>query len=167
MALHFDYNLRKSLVEIDFVEETEEFLVHQNEESRVFTNSCEIIEKYGSAKEDVARIINEVYGVQISLQSWIDDNTQDEVSYFLSEAGSNSLNYSQFKAPERFKVWFGKKGFVISIEQKGQGFNPKKVDEEDIKHNEGRAFKFYRNCNSKVFFDDAEDANVVYLQFMF
>jgi hypothetical protein len=167
MALHFDHSLVKSLNEIDFIEEAEEFPVHQNEESRVFTNSCDIIEKYGSAKHDVVRLINEVYGVHFNLQSWVDDDVHDEVAYFLSEAGSNCLNYSQLKAPEKFKTWFGKKGFVVSIEQKGAGFNPKHVNEEDIKHNEGRAFEFYRNCNSKIFFDNSEDATVVYLQFMF
>jgi hypothetical protein len=167
MALHFDHSLVKSLEEIDFIEEVEEFPVHQSEESRVFTNSCNIIDKYGNAKYGVVRLINEVYGVHINLQSWVDDDIHDEVSYFLSEAGSNCLNYSQFKAPDKFKTWFGRKGFVVAIEQKGQGFNPKLVNEDDIKHNEGRAFEFYRNCNSKIFFDNSEDANIVYLQFMF
>jgi hypothetical protein len=167
MALHFNHNLGKALNEIDFIEENEEFPVHQDEEFRMLTNSCDIIEKYGNAKQSIVKLINEVYGLQISLESWIDDDIHDEVSYFLSEAGSNSLNYSQFKAPEKFKTWFGKKGFVVAIEQKGAGFNPKQVNEEDIKHNEGRAFEFYRNCKGKIFFDDPENANIVYLQFMF
>ena len=99
------------------------------------------------------------------LYNWLNYQNKDEVAYFLNEAGSNALNYSQFKAPSKFHLWFGKKGFIIGIEQKGQGFNASKVDSERLKDNQGAAFDFFRNCKSKIFFDNDQDAKIVYMEY--
>jgi hypothetical protein len=167
MAIHFNYSLPESLKNIDYVEHNEEFIVHDNEEIRVLSNSCDIIEQYGEMKHQVVSLINEVYGKDFDLKNWIRRDLSDEVAFFLNESGSNVLNYSQFKAPSKFGLFFGKKGFIIGIEQKGKSFNAKHIHDNNIKENEGMAFKFYKQCSSKIFFDHPQDTNIVYLEFLF
>ena len=82
----------------------------------------------------------------------------------MNEAGSNTLNHSQFKAPSHFHLWMGKKGFVIGIEQQGKGFNAQKINQEKIKEGEGAAFEFFRKCKGTIFFDEPKKARVVYLE---
>ncbi|PIZ52423.1 hypothetical protein COY27_00310 [Candidatus Woesearchaeota archaeon CG_4_10_14_0_2_um_filter_33_13] len=167
MVIHFEHTLQNALREINFVEHSETFVVHNDEKTRILSNSCEIVEKYGQAKNDVVKLINDVYGRNFDLHNWIERKTDDEVSYFLSEAGSNVLNYSQFKAPSSFNVWFGKKGFIIGVEQKGKSFNAKFVHDNNVKSNEGMAFSFFKRCQNKIFFDHPQDSNIVYLEFLF
>ena len=142
--------------------------VSEAEEVRTHIISDEIIGKYGETKWAIIDLLNEKYGAilfnKFDLYNWLEKNKDDEVAYFLNEAGSNSLNYSQFLTPSRFHLWLGKKGFVIGIEKKGKGFNAVKVDEEKLKENKGGAFGFFRECRNLVFFDDAEDARIVYFQ---
>ena len=167
MVIYFNHSLRESLKNIDFVEHEEEFIVHTKKENRVLSNSCDIIDRYALKKEQVVRLINEVYGTNFDLYNWIENDLSDEVSYFLNEAGSNVLNYSQFLAPYKFKLFFGKKGFVIGIEQKGKSFNAQHIHNNNIKQNEGMAFKFYKECSNKIFFDHPQDTNIVYMEFLF
>ena len=167
MVIHFNYSLQEALKNIDHIEHNEEFIVHDNEEIRVLSNSCDIIEQYAIGKEQVVSLINEVYSKNFDLHNWIKRDLNDEVSFFLNEAGSNVLNYSQFKAPSKFELFFGKKGFIIGIEQKGKSFNAKHIHDYNIKENEGMAFKFYKSCKNKIFFDHPQDTNIVYLEFLF
>ncbi|MBI2661919.1 hypothetical protein HYX11_00480, partial [Candidatus Woesearchaeota archaeon] len=99
--------------------------------------------------------------------NWLRHNANDEVAYFLSETGANCLNYSLFRAPHKFHLWLGKKGFVIGIEQKGRGFPAVDVNAKKIKINEGAAFEFFRTCKGEIFFDDANSAKVVYIEARF
>lgn len=127
------------------------------------------IENYIEAKWQIIELINQTYSKvlknKFDLYNWL-YYKEDEVAYFLNEAGSNALNYSEFKMPSKFHLWLGSKGFLIGIEQEGNGFNAVKIDKERIKENEGAAFEFYRNCKSIVFFDNPEDAKVVYLVYL-
>ncbi|MBI2662401.1 hypothetical protein HYX11_03000, partial [Candidatus Woesearchaeota archaeon] len=99
--------------------------------------------------------------------NWLRHNANDEVAYFLSETGANCLNYSLFRAPHKFHLWLGKKGFVIGIEQKGRGFPAALIHEQQRKKNEGAAFEFFRTCKSEIFFDDENSAKVVYIETRF
>ncbi|MBS3116964.1 hypothetical protein J4421_05200 [Candidatus Woesearchaeota archaeon] len=156
---------------INFTKKHYKFAVHDQKEPRQAHNSDEIIPLYGNAKWAVVDILNEQYShlliSPIDLYNWLHYNENDEVSYFLNEAGSNALSHSQFKVPAKFHLWQGTKGFVIAIEQKGKGFNAKEVDQKRIKDNEGAAFNFFRKCKNKIFFDEPEDARVVYMEFLF
>jgi len=171
MVLNFTKTLSEALDHIDFCGEGYELPVYRTEEIRTHMISDEVIEKYGQAKWAVVDILNREYGAilfnKFDLYHWLEKNKNDEVAYFLNEAGSNSLNYSQYLAPFGFHIWLGKKGFVIGIEQKGKGFNAVKVDEEKITEHQGGAFAFFRECKNIVFFDDAEEARVVYLEVKF
>ncbi len=133
--------------------------------SRIRTE--ETIQQYGDAKWKIVDILNRKYSTilkdKFDLYNWLDYNENDEVAYFLNEAGSNTLHYSEFKAPSRFHLWLGERGFVIGIEQQGKGFNAQKIDAEKIKENEGAAFEFFRKCKSTVFFDDPREARIIYL----
>lgn len=171
MALHFTTTLQEALENISFSNEYYELPVYEAEEacSHIFSDS--VVEKYGHAKWAIIDILNEKYGTflfnKFDLHNWLEKNQEDEVAYFLNEAGSNSLNYSEFKAPHRFHLWLGKKGFVIGIEQKGKGFNAIKINEEKIKENKGEAFAFFRECKGAVFFDNPEEARMVYFELHF
>ncbi|MEK6939538.1 MAG: hypothetical protein AABX31_02315 [Nanoarchaeota archaeon] len=170
MALHFTKTLPEALGDIEF-SEYHSIPVYQAEKIRTHLVSDEVIDIYGKAKWAIVDVLNEKYGVllfnKFDLYNWLDKNKDDEVAYFLNEAGSNSLNYSQFLAPSTFHLWLGKKGFVMGIEQKGKGFNAVKINEEKVKENKGGAFRFFRECKNTVFFDDAEEAKVVYLEVRF
>ncbi|MDO8656360.1 MAG: hypothetical protein Q7K45_03915, partial [Nanoarchaeota archaeon] len=130
-----------------------------------------LIETYGNAKWAIVDMLNERYSTilntEFNLHHWLHYNEHDEVAYFLNEAGSNTLNHSEFKAPSHFHLWMGRKGFVIGIEQQGKGFNAQRINEEKIKEGEGAAFEFYRSCKSTVFFDDSANAKIIYFQYFF
>ncbi len=157
MTIHFTKSLQESLSKIQ-LKEHHEFLT-------------DTIESYGEAKWNVVDLLNNNYTRilenKFDLFNWLNHNKEDEVSYFLNEAGSNSLNYSEHKMPHKFHLWLGEKGFIIGIEQLGEGFNPTIINKNRIKDNEGAAFSFFRDCEGKVFFDDSENAKTVYFKKLF
>ena len=171
MAIHLTKKISEAIKKIVSLEfpglEYHEFVVSESEEPRTYLNSDELIERYGQFKWHIVDLINEKYGSSFDLHNWIDKISSDEVAYFLNEAGSNCLNYSQFKIPRGFHLWLGKNGFIIALEQKGLGFNAEKVHNLRLKENEGEGFDFYRNCHGKIFFDDNQDAKIIYFKHLF
>jgi len=165
MALDFSTTLQNALELIGFRGNYQQFIIHDKEEER--NNHDEIIGLYGNAKWKIIDILNQNYSSvlkdKFDLYNWLNNNTGDEVSYFLNEAGSNVLNHSEFKAPSGFHLWMGENGFIIGIEQKGRGFDAELVNENMVKKNQGSAFQFFRNCKSKIFFDDHKDARMVFM----
>jgi len=168
MTLNFTKSLQESLQKLG-QHEYHEFVVHSEE--RILTNSDEVIDVYGKTKWAIVDLLNNNYSHTIKdkfdLYNWLNHNTNDEVSFFLNEAGSNCLNYSEHKTPHKFHLWLGEKGFIIGIEQQGNGFNAVNVDENRIKENEGRAFDFFRECQNEVFFDDANEARIIFFEQLF
>ena len=156
MVIKLDTDLNEELEKIGF-----------NEYNKIIINP----EEYAESKWQIVEIINQNYSKvlknKFDLYNWLYHNKNDEVAYFLNEAGSNALNYSEFKMPAKFHLWLGYKGFIIGIEQQGRGFNAAKIDQEKIRENEGAAFQFYRNCKSIVFFDNPKEARIVYLVYLF
>ncbi len=166
MVLHFEYSLTHALQKIQ-AEGYQELIVHEKEIVRDIYSSCEIVERYGEAKYQVVGLINQRYNTTFDHLNWINQNIADEVAYFLNEAGSNVLSYSEFKAPFKFHLWFGQKGFIIGIEQKGKGFNAEEIHQRKFKENEGAAFDFFRSCRNNIFFDNHNQARIVFFEFMF
>src|SRR3989344_7393008 len=113
MALHFTKTIQQALEAIEF-SDYYELPVYEAEEIRNHVISDQVIEQYGNAKWAIVDLLNEKYGAilfnKFNLHRWLEKNKDDEVAYFLNEAGSNSLNYSEFKAPSGFHLWLGKKG---------------------------------------------------------
>ena len=171
MALHFTKTLPDALEQINFQGEYKEFIIHEKEELRTLTNSDEMVSLYGKVKWEIVDILNQEYSMILEapfdLYHWLDHHENDEVAYFINEAGSNCLNYAEFKMPSKFHLWLGRKGFVIGIEQKGKGFNAKDIHQNKQKENQGAAFDFFRRCDSVVFFDQSQDASTVYLEYIF
>ncbi len=97
------------------------------------------------------------------LYHWLLENKEDEVAYFLNEAGSNCLTHSQYKAPSKFRLWLGKKGFILSLEQKGAGFAAQEIAQKKP----GGFFTFFKQSRSLIFFDYPEKARAVFLQVLF
>ena len=186
MTIHFQKNLPQALMNINF-QEYHELPVHQETSLVCPTANKKVIDLYGEQMWKVVDLINEKFGrgekvgnqppneekhsrvmkEKFDLYNWINHNSNDEVAYFLSETGSNCINFSEFKAPAKFHLWLGVKGFVIGVEQKGKPFNAEEIDPKRIKDNEGAAFEFYRQCESAVFFDNYQAARVVYLEWLF
>ncbi len=168
MALSFHTTLQEALSAIQFTGGYKEFIVHDKES--LADHSSVLIDRYGNAKWDVIDTLNATYGSQlpfpIDLTHWLHHEEHDEVAYFLCEAGSNALHNSEFKSPSHFAIWFGKKGFIIAVAQKGEGFNAKEIHSTKRKEIEGAAFLFYETCTQTVFFDDSTDARCVYFQVM-
>lgn len=168
MVLSFQYNLLLALKNINYIE-YQQFPLHEAETERTYTNSDDLIERYGKIKWDIIDLINQRYSHllkdKFDLYNWLNKNQNDELSYFLNEAGSNCLNYSQYKVPSKFHLWLGKEGFIVGIEQKGQGFNPQNIWQKKLKENEGAGFSFFEKCKNKIFFDDKEEARMVLIEF--
>lgn len=171
MVLNFAHDLQQALHNIVFRGQHQEFLVHEKEEARDDKNHSEIFQKYGDYKWQVIDLLNENYALfleeEFDLYNWLNFNPKDEVAYFLAEAGANAWHYSQYKTPHKYHLWLGEKGFVLGIEQKGAGFNAREVEDKKLKDGEGAAFEFFRNCKSQIFFDNPEEARIVYLEFLF
>ncbi len=170
MALDFNLTLQEALRSISFSGESRKYLVHEIEE-KITEKHSELIRHYGEAKWNIVDLLNQHYSQLLEnpfdLYNWLNHNEQDELAYFLNEAGSNCLNHSEYKAPYKFHVWLGHKGFIVGIEQKGRGFPAHKVHHQKIKSNEGAAFDFFRKSKSRIFFDDPHEAKMVFMEFKF
>ena len=165
MTLNFNKTLQQAL---DNISQTDyhEFLIHEEESA---TEHHEVlITKYGDAKWAIVDLLNQKYSQRLEqpfdLINWLHYNENDELAYFLNEVGSNVLNYSEFKAPYKFHLWLGERGFIVGIEQKGKGFDAEKIHHENIKEGEGAAFDFFRKCKGEVFFDVHKEVRVVYFE---
>lgn len=171
MVLNFTLTLQQALSEIKFSGESREFPVHQGVKQREGNLFEGLIQRYGEAKWKIVDLLNQHYSQLLEnpfdLHNWLNHNQDDEVAYFLNEAGSNCLNHSEYKAPYKFQVWLGHKGFIIGIEQKGTGFDAHKVHQQKLKTNEGAAFEFFRRSRSQIFFDDPHDARTVFMEYKF
>jgi|GEM_PF-997364 len=176
MVIDFQKKLAQALLEIDSTPTYHSFIVHDQEteltkQELTSQQHNQFIQQYAAAKWGIVDILNETYSkilqTKFDLYNWATHNTNDEVAYFLTEAGSNCMNYAQFKAPYQFHLWLGSKGFIIGIEQKGQPFPAQLIDEKNTKQNEGAAFEFYRRCKGIVFFDDAMKTKAVYFKSVF
>ncbi len=139
------------------------FPIHQ---TNIIRENCnkDTLQQYHHAKWAIVDLINTNQQVpyMISLYNWLYHREEDEIAYFLSEAGSNALNYSEFKAPSHFDLWLGERGIIIAIVQYGQSFDPYHISKHNIKENEGAAFSFYHRCKGTIFFDNPQSALVVY-----
>jgi len=166
MVLCFDKKLEEALGRIGFNGEYQELVVFK-EERKIGINDSEIISQFGEMKGKVVERVNEKFSCvlkdKFDLYNWL-ERKDDELAYFLAEVGSNCLCYSEFKIPFKFCLWFGAKGFVVGVEQKGSGFNALKVDQQRLKDGEGAAFEFFRNCRSEIFFDDKVNAKMVLME---
>ena len=162
MVLNFNRLFLEALQEIDFVD-YQEWLIHDGA-PRDHHSSCEIVENYGKAKWGVVDAVNQRFNTSFDLHNWLHKDQSDELSYFLNEVGSNALNHSEQKAPHKFHLWLGNKGFIVGIEQQGQGFDAQYVYENQVKQNGGAAFKFFSNCHHEIFFDDHRNAKMVLMK---
>ncbi len=165
MSLNFSKTLKEALENIQ-PEQYRQFLIHGEEGIR----TDEIIKTYGDAKWQIVELLNQKYSQllkdQFDLHNWLNFNENDELAYFLNEAGSNCLSHSQFKAPYRFHLWTGKLGFVVGVEQKGKGFDAEQTHQHRLRDNQGAAFDFFRRCRSEIFFDNPKDSKIVLMEFM-
>tara|TARA_Y100000310_G_scaffold345531_1_gene466074 strand:- start:8519 stop:9031 length:513 start_codon:yes stop_codon:yes gene_type:complete len=164
MVLNFKHKLQEALNQIDH-QETKEFIIHPHQAERTLANTDDILENYADAKQEILNLINHHYKTNFNHDNWL-NNKPDEVAHFINEAGSNTLNYSEFKTPHKFYLYLGNKGFVIAIEQLGQPFNAQHIHANNIKQNEGKAFTFFRNTESTIFFNDAEETKIAYLLYI-
>ncbi len=160
MVISFQFDLKKALKSINLTEEKKTIVIEKRRDE------AEFIECYGKAKWAIVDLLNEQYAKlfnsPIDLYNWLNYNESDEVAYFLNEAGSNTLNYAELKKPSAVHLWWGKKGFVIGIEQEGRGFDAARIDLLRLRENEGAGFEFFRKCKGTVFFDDVKEAKIIY-----
>ncbi|MAG61040.1 hypothetical protein CL619_04595 [archaeon] len=167
MVIDFEQTLTKSKEIIGFDGETAEFLVFDKNNKITLE---EIDARYSKALWTVVEVLNSRYKDKLeqefNLYNWIEHNPSDEVSYFLNEASSNCMNYSKYKAVWKFAVYFGSRGFILSVLQQGKGFDSEKIFEERIKSNEGAGFLFYEECSNKVFFDDPKNSKSIYYEYL-
>ncbi len=160
MVISFSVDLKEALGKIKWTEEKKTIKIEKKK------NNDGFLIGYGKAKWAIVDLLNEKYSRHfnepVDLYNWLNYNESDEVSYFLNEAGSNTLNYAELKMPAAFHLWLGQKGFVIGIEQEGKCFNALRVDQLRLRENEGAGFEFFRKCQSRIFFDNKENTKIIY-----
>lgn len=168
MVIDFEKTLRQSQDRIEMEGDSAEFIVFD------IGNPCSLEEteiRYGKALWTVIEIINKKYqdrlDFEFNLYNWIEHNSSDELSYFLNEASSNSINYSEFKSVWKLIVYFGKKGFIVGVLQQGKDFDAEKIFFDKVKSNEGAGFLFYEECSNTVFFDNSKTAKSIYFEYLF
>lgn len=163
MAIDHALNLSLALQHVGFSREhgeqqsAQEFSIHEAEELR----TDDVLNTYGTAKWAIIDLLNNHYAqndVHYDLYNWLLENKEDEVAYFLNEGGSNCLTHSEYKAPSKFKVWLGKKGFVIGMEQKGKGFSIAEAIQKA-----GGFFGFFAQSKSIIFFDQRQEARAIFM----
>jgi len=173
MGLHLSYTLEKALAEIGATKK-QHFLIHEEEEPRLLENTDIILEKYAQAKRELIEMVNilgKKKGFSTDLQNWILENEEDEIAYFLNEAGANCLAHAEWKAPKEFHLWTGKKGFILGVEQSGKSFSAKNCFQESrkkiLQSSGGKGFAFFKDCRSAIFFDNPKEARTIFFQIIF
>lgn len=171
MVLNFQKKLTEALQEIQHSGEAQKFPLSPEQKKRTLKNSDELISRYAEAKEKIVELLNKEYAEErkpFALENWLLKKEEDEVAYFLNEAGANVLFHSAQKIPAQFQLWLGKRGFVIGIEQQGGGFHVEKALQKAAllqqKNRGGRGFAFFQKCKATVFFDDAKEARIVFME---
>ncbi|HIH11884.1 TPA: hypothetical protein HA241_06860 [Candidatus Woesearchaeota archaeon] len=164
MVLLWSKTVDQALAEVRF---THRYEFEISTEPRTLDNTDEIIPRYAAVKQHIVVILNSHFphwmGRRFRLKHWLQRKKHDELAYFLNEAGSNCLAYADHKIPAQFRLWIGKKGFLIGITQSGGGFPAREVYVQKRRNNLGGGFRFYARCRSKIFFDSPAKATEVYL----
>ncbi len=154
MVIHFSKSLVQAISEISHLEH-HSFVISNT--PRTLSNTDQILSLYGDAKWEIVQRLNETYSTNFDLHNWIAENQDDEVAYFLNEAGSNCLNYAEYKIPSKFHLWLGKNGFIIGIEQK-DSFDVTKISQYS------GGFGFFTKSKNTIFFDDPKNAKIIFMQ---
>ena len=169
MTINFNCKLQQALNYIQH-HTSKEFIIHPHPTTRILDNTDDILQNYTEAKWKIIDILNQTNSKQLTnnfdLHNWL-TNQPDDVAHFLNETGSNTLNYSEYKTPHKFRLYLGTQGFIIAIEQLGKPFNAQNIHNNQIKQNEGAAFTFFRNTQSTIFFDHPQEAKIVYMQYLY
>ncbi|MBW2984400.1 hypothetical protein KY361_04750 [Candidatus Woesearchaeota archaeon] len=163
MVIAFDKTLADALREIGFSESEGVHL-----EEVVYDGEVHLSELSPEEQESLFARIGRAYGEvfnQVTLcgKSWDVPHLRN-LSDFISHITTNVRKYSQYGIEYRIHFWQGERGFVVGIEQKGRGFEAKRVDSERIASSYGNGFNFYRACSPYIFFDSPSDARIVYMQ---
>ncbi len=161
MVLDFSYSLSLGLQRIGLIDTVD-----------IFVDSVDF--EYGEAKWVIVESIRQLYGERLvasglripDLYNWLFERMDDEVSYFVCEAGANILHHSGLPGAV-FKVYFGERGFVISVSQQDSGFDCEIVLRDELKKQHGGGFSFFKSCCGIVFFDDIHAVKTVYYAYFF
>lgn len=164
MVLNSDLTLQKALAVLGENPAYVTFPVHTEKQPAI--HSASFIAHYGSAKFRIVELLNQRYAQHFSslidLHNWLYHRQEDEVAYFLNEAGSNAINHSDYKAPARFHLWLGENGFLIGVEQKGKSFAVGELTKSLRQTKGGDGSRFFQACQGTIFFDNPKEAKVVY-----
>ena len=89
----------------------------------------------------------------------------DDITYFFAETYFNVAFYGDYHFPSMIQAWVGESSFVLSVGQKGNGFDAEMVNQTRRKQNAGGAFNFFRSCESEIFFDNPNNARIVFMEY--
>ncbi len=144
--IDFQRSLQQSLTEISF------------QEHHSFT-------EYGAAQWAIVDVVNTRYNMllkdKFDLYHWLWYHEEDELAYFLIEAGSNALHAGQEDEKGKvpiFHLWLGSKGFIVGVEQE-KTFN---AQELCSLNKERGGLGFFQRAKQCVFFDHPRKTNIIY-----
>ena len=163
MVLVFDKTLDDALKEIGFSESEGVYLEQVIYDGEVHVRELipikrrQITKRVGRSEEVWSRFAR--YGQASNCLAC------EHLFDFFNHAYSNIFERSQYGRTYKDHYWFGKRGFVIGIEQKGRGFDAVQIDSKRTKNGHGHGFDHYRSCPYPIFFDNSRDARVIYVQY--
>ncbi len=160
MVVDFSYCLERGLDRILFIEKLE-FILSS-------------LDSYTDAKRFIVDSIADLYGDRLvedglrrpDLYNWLFERFDDEVSYFVVEAGANVIHHARLR-DAMVRVYFGQKGFIVEFEQANDFFNAELVVSQRIMTHKGGGFLFFNGCRGIVFFDNSTLVRCVYYAYFF
>ena len=176
MVLNFDQTLDAALEDIGYKGEHQEWDFHQ-EERHMRDMPKEYRDKhyrpfFNLMFIEIPTMLNERFREKLKkpFSTFLGMNQEHDFPHkFLWEAHANTTNHSQYGFASQMYFWLGENGFMLALEQKGNGFDAVQVDKKGIKQHEesGGGFKRYRSFESEIFFDSPTDARTVYMKHKF
>src|SRR3989338_1667880 len=108
-----------------------------------------------------------LYGNRFMRESGILRYTQQRmIKLHYSETWKNMFSYSEYGMASALTLRASYSGFILSLRQKGRGFNAKQVNDEKIIQNGGACFLGYRETNGSIFFDSPLDTREIFFMYM-
>ena len=123
----------------------------------------------------VPRILNQTFEEKLERpftdSMAVMDDRNDLPTRFIFETHANTAWYSQFKFMYKLSLWTGESGFILAVEQKGEGFDAVTINEKRLTsgpNGEGGAFfRICRETEPEYFFDKPSNARTVYMKHKF
>ena len=121
--------------------------------------------EYGQAQWSIIDVVNDRYNTilkdKFDLYHWLWYHEEDELAYFLIEAGSNAFHGDQNQVGQKvptFHLWLGSRGFIVGVQQE-KAFPALELFSQ---RTETGGSAFFQRAKRVIFFDNPSKTKTVY-----